>query len=116
MIGVGAGTLILIGFCGIYLASERALLWMCIMGLGAGASLVLAFTLFGLRVSTTSQAVGLSGMAQTVGYLMAALAPITVGFIYDSSASWQLPLILMMLISVLQIVVGYLAGRERTIS
>ena len=38
------------------------------MGLGAGGSLVLAITLFSLRVSTTTQSVALSGMAQAVGY------------------------------------------------
>lgn len=116
MIGIGCAGLILIGFCGLYLTPARALLWMSIMGLGAGGSLVLALTLFGLRASTTSQAVGLSGMAQTVGYLMAALTPILIGFIHDSSDSWQLPLILMIMISTLHLAMGYLAGRPHTVN
>lgn len=116
MIGVSCAGLILIGFCGLYLSPDRALVWMSIMGLGAGGSLVLALTLFGLRASTTSQAVGLSGMAQTVGYLMAALTPILIGFIHDSSDSWQFPLILMIMISILHLAMGYLAGRPYTVN
>src|SRR5690606_40073688 len=48
-IGAGSAALILAGYCGIYLATEQALWWMIVMGLGAGGSLVLAMTMFGLR-------------------------------------------------------------------
>lgn len=114
-IGTGCAALILAGYAGLLLATDYALLWMILMGLGAGASLVLAMTLFGLRVSSASQAVALSGMAQTVGYLMAALAPILIGFIHDATGAWTVPLALMNLLALLQGVVGYLAGRPVTI-
>ena len=114
-IGLVCGTLILIGYTGLYLDSLHAMLWMCIMGFGAGGSLVLAMTLFGLRVSTASQAVGLSGMAQTIGYLMAALTPILMGFIYDQRGSWEIPLLLMIALNIVQVITGYLAGRPRVI-
>lgn len=110
-IGAGCSSLILLGFLGVMLYTEQAMLWMILMGLGAGGSLVLAMTLFSLRVRTTEQAVSLSGMAQTVGYSMAALTPILIGFIHDQTGSWTIPLLLMTGVAVLQVITGYLAGR-----
>lgn len=103
--------LILAGFIGLFLDPLHALGWTIVMGAGAGGSLVLAITLFSLRVATTAQSVALSGMAQSIGYLMAALLPIAIGFIHDVTQSWTLPLLIMIALSVLQLVVGYLAGR-----
>lgn len=103
--------LILTGFVGLFLDPVHALGWTIVMGSGAGGSLVLSITLFSLRVSTTAQSVALSGMAQSIGYLMAALLPIAIGFIHDLTHSWTLPLLIMIALSVLQMTVGYLAGR-----
>lgn len=114
-IGAGCSSLILVAYAGLLLATEHAMAWMILMGLGGGGSLVLAMTLFSLRVNTTAQTVALSGMAQAVGYTMAALAPILVGYLYDLTQLWTLPLLLMIGLGVLQVVVGYLAGRPLTI-
>jgi CP family cyanate transporter-like MFS transporter len=89
---------------------------MIVMGLGAGGALVLAITLFSLRVETAAQSVVLSGMAQAVGYMMAALTPIFIGFLHDLTHSWTLPLQLMIALAVLQLAMGYLTGRPRTIA
>lgn len=110
-IGAGSATLILAGYCGIYLATDQALWWMIVMGLGAGGSLVLAMTMFGLRSTSAAQTVALSGMAQAVGYMMAAVLPILIGYIHDLTLSWEIPLLLMIAVCVLQVVTGYLAGR-----
>lgn len=110
-IGASCALLILLAYCGITWSTANAIWWMILMGLGAGGSLVLAMTLFSLRVSSAMQTVALSGMAQAVGYTMAALMPILIGYIYDLTHSWQIPLLLMIGICALQTVTGYLAGR-----
>jgi MFS transporter, CP family, cyanate transporter len=115
-IGVTCSLLIMIAFGGLLLDTEHAMMWMIVMGLGAGASLVLAMTLLGLRVSTASQSVSLSGMAQSVGYAMAALTPIFIGYLYDHTHQWSVPLLLMLCVSLLQMGSGYLAGRPLTVS
>lgn len=114
-IGVGCAGLILFGYAGLLFATADVLFWMSLMGLGAGGSLVLAMTWFGLRSASTAQAVALSGMAQAVGYLVAALAPILVGALRDGTGGWTLPLAFMLGLACLQAVVGYLAGRPLTI-
>jgi MFS transporter, CP family, cyanate transporter len=109
--GAILAALILLGFVGLYLDADHALAWMIVMGLGAGGSLVLAITLFGLRVGSATQSVALSGMAQAVGYTMAAVTPIVIGFIHDLTGHWDLPLMLMMALGALQVWAAYMAGR-----
>jgi CP family cyanate transporter-like MFS transporter len=113
--GAALAGLILLGYVGLYLDTRHALAWMIVMGLGAGGSLVLAITFFSLRVETAAQSVALSGMAQAVGYLMAAVTPIFIGFLHDVTGGWGLALLLMIALSALQIVSGYRSGRSLTI-
>lgn len=114
-IGAACGGLILLGFFGLFCDTEHVMGWMIVKGLGAGGSLVLALSLFGLRSSSASQTVALSGMAQAIGYTMAALTPILVGFIHDLTGHWTIPLLLMIGLAVLQLWTGYLAGRRGTL-
>jgi MFS transporter, CP family, cyanate transporter len=114
-IGVALSSLILLGYAGLYLDPGRALGWMMVMGLGAGGSLVLAITLFSLRVETALQSVALSGMAQAVGYTMAAVTPIVVGLLHDLTHRWTLALQLMIALAALQVAMGYLSGRPLTV-
>ncbi len=116
LIGVVLSAMILLGYLGLYVDPAHALGWMILMGLGAGGALVLAITLFSLRVETAGQSVALSGMAQAVGYLMAAVVPIFIGFIHDLTRQWTAALLLMIALSALQVLVGYLAGRPVKIS
>ncbi len=76
---------------------------------------MLAITLFSLRVETAMQSVALSGMAQAVGYTFAALTPIFIGFLHDLTHRWTLALLLMIGLALLQLAMGYLSGRPRTI-
>ena len=113
-IGVAMSGMILLGYVGLYLDPTHALVWMIAMGMGAGGALVLAITLFSLRVETAMQSVALSGMAQAVGYTLAALTPIFIGFMHDLTHRWTLALQLMIGLALLQLAMGYLAGRPRT--
>jgi CP family cyanate transporter-like MFS transporter len=115
-IGVVLSGMILLSFVGLYFDPAHALGWMIVMGLGAGGSLVLSITLFSLRVATAMQSVALSGMAQAVGYLIAAVTPIAIGLIHDLTNRWSIPLFLMISLSAMQLAMGYLSGRPLIIS
>jgi CP family cyanate transporter-like MFS transporter len=115
VIGVVLSGLILLGYVGLYLDPVHALAWMIVMGMGAGGALVLAITLFSLRVETATQSVALSGMAQAVGYLMAAVTPIFIGFLHDLTHRWTPALLLMIALAALQLAMGYSSGRSRTV-
>ena len=54
-------------------------------------------------------------MAQAVGYTLAAVTPIFIGFMHDLTHDWTLALLLMICLALLQLAMGYLSGRPRTI-
>jgi CP family cyanate transporter-like MFS transporter len=91
-------------------------LWISIGGLGLGASFVLAVSLFGLRTTHHTQTAALSGMAQSVGYLLAATGPILIGILHDATDGWTVALFVILGLLVAQLLVGMFAARNRTLS
>ncbi|MGN6359551.1 MAG: CynX/NimT family MFS transporter [Thermomicrobiales bacterium] len=105
------------GLAGILLAGTVALLlWVALLGLGLGASISLALMFMGLRTRDAHQAAELSGMAQSIGYLLAATGPIFVGFLHDLTHSWTLPLALLCLVACALLVAGLGASRAAHVS
>jgi len=92
-----------------------ALVSMIVLGLGVGGGFGLALMFFALRASTTDQAAELSGMAQAIGYLLAASGPILFGLIHDWMGNWTVPLLLILAISVVYGLLGLAAGADRKI-
>lgn len=115
-IALGSSLLIFIGVGGLLVQPASSLVWLTFAGLGAGSSLVLALSFFGLRSQHHHQATLLSGMAQSVGYLLAALGPTLFGLLHDLTDGWRWPLIVLLCLTVLQMLFGALAGRSRVIS
>ncbi|ORM73334.1 MFS transporter [Pantoea wallisii] len=115
LMGFLASLSIFIAVAGLLLAPSWSLLWLILAGLGAGASLLISLSLFNLRTQDHHQASKLSGMAQCVGYGLAALGPLCFGMLHDASGNWQLPLIMLLLVTTVQMVMATLAGRARHI-
>ena len=99
----------LIGF--IYLP-DLAMLWATFLGFGSGASMMLGLTFVGLRTTNSDDAAALSGMAQCVGYLMAAAGPLLLGQLHDWTGGWTVPLLITAAISVAGACSGMMAGRN----
>lgn len=114
-IGLLASLAIFSGLCGLYLFPALAVLWLVIAGLGAGASMVICLSLFGLRSGNHRQASQFSGMAQCVGYGLAALGPLIFGMLHDHFGGWSAPLLLLIALSLVQTVMALLAGRNKVI-
>ncbi|HEC2596251.1 TPA: CynX/NimT family MFS transporter [Raoultella ornithinolytica] len=105
-----------ISACGLWFWPGQAVVWTLIFGFGSGATMVLGLTFIGLRANSAHQAAALSGMAQTIGYLLAACGPPLMGKIHDANGDWQIPLLAVALISVVMALFGALAGRDREIN
>ncbi|MCX2831766.1 MFS transporter [Microbulbifer thermotolerans] len=102
---------------GLLLAPALApLLWVGLIGISGGAALSLVLTLFALRSENTTQAMSLSAMAQSVGYLIAATGPFVIGALYDLNKSWLIPLLLLLLLQLAQGALGVVAGRPGTLT
>ncbi|PJM73862.1 MFS transporter [Bifidobacterium primatium] len=94
------------------LAPGLSLLWSVIGGMGQGAALVVALTLISLRGRTSAETVALSGMAQSIGYLLASVGPLAFGTMAELSGGWTMPLVLFTAFAAAQCVVAMLAGRD----
>lgn len=114
-LGFACGMLLLIGTTGLLLMPHWSWLWLFSAGLGAGVAMVTSLSLFGLRSRDHYHAAQVSGMAQFIGYLGAAMGPLLVGILHDLFRGWTASLLLLMAASVLVIVFGTLAGRDRII-
>lgn len=80
----------------------------------SNCSFPLALTMIGMRSRTGAGVVRLSAFAQSVGYLISIPGPLLVGVLYQHSGGWGLPIALMGGLMVPQMIVGTLAGRDRT--
>lgn len=105
-----------VGAAGFWFMPDQAVLWTLLFGFGSGATMILGLTFIGLRASSAHQAAALSGMAQSVGYLLAACGPPLMGRIHDAQGSWQIPLLAVAVLAVMMAVFGLYAGRNREIT
>ncbi|MEF2968123.1 MFS transporter [Paenibacillus sp. M1] len=112
-LAAGSSAFFLVGFGGIWLGpAALAPLFITLIGLGSGTTFSLVILFFALRTRSSEQASQLSGMAQSLGYLLAAVGPTLFGFIHDLSGGWAAPLATITAVSVATILFGYSAGRK----
>ncbi|MER6095757.1 MFS transporter [Streptomyces sp. NPDC001728] len=112
---VALGLCGLTGYTGLFLApSAGAWVWAVLLGI-SNCSFPLALTMIGLRSRTGAGVVRLSAFAQSVGYLISIPGPLLVGVLYQHSGGWGLPIVLMGGLMIPQMIVGTLAGRDRTV-
>ncbi|MGE2713145.1 CynX/NimT family MFS transporter [Mycolicibacterium litorale] len=110
---VGLGVIGMTGVIGLLVDPAAApLLWSILVGLGMSV-FSLALTVIALRARTTEDTAQLSGMAQGFGYLLAGLGPFTFGLLHDLTDGWTVPWIMVLVVYVMQMVMGALAGRNR---
>jgi MFS transporter, CP family, cyanate transporter len=112
----GAGLVLIAGWVGVLLAPDVApSLWAVLLGLGFGTGFTLVLSLFVLRAGDTAHAVALSGMAQSVGYALAAVGPIAVGALHDATGGWSVPLTVLIGVAVVDLALGLAAGGDRLV-
>lgn len=112
---VALGVCGLAGYAGLYVApAGGAWAWALLIGI-SNCAFPLALTMVGMRARTSAGVAKLSAFAQSTGYLISIPGPLLVGVLYQHSGGWGLPLALMAGLMIPQIVMGVLAGRDRTV-
>ncbi|WP_054710410.1 MFS transporter [Bacillus sp. JCM 19041] len=112
-----SGLLFFFGLLGVSFTSSNAIvLFLILAGIGAGTTFSLAMMFFVLRTNTVAESSQLSGMAQSVGYMIAALGPILLGSIAEWTQGWSIPLVLLMIVSLCISLFGLVAGKDQKVS
>jgi MFS transporter, CP family, cyanate transporter len=110
---VAAAALSGAGILGLLVAASTATaLWVVLLGLGQGACFSLALAFFALRAPDPEHAAALSGMAQSIGYLLAAFGPALFGVLRDATHAWTIPLEILLAIVVCLLISGLGAARD----
>ncbi|MBA6439351.1 CynX/NimT family MFS transporter [Streptomyces sp. GMR22] len=115
-LAVAVAALMGAGIAGLLVApAAGAWVWAALIGLGQGGSVGLALTMMVLRTGDAHTSARLSGMAQTWGYLLAAVGPLALGAVHQTTGGWALPLTLMLAVCGALALLGLGAGRDRRI-
>ena len=112
LLALGVTALEATALLGLLAAPSAAVAWVTLFALGQGGAIALALTLMVLRAPDPGRAAELSGMAQTLGYSLAALGPVAVGALHDWSDGWRVPLTALLALTVPLSAVGVAAGRN----
>lgn len=108
--------LLFVSLGGLYFGGNALIsLWTVLLGIAGGCAFSLAMIFLSLRTKDAHDTVSLSGMSQSVGYLLAATGPILFGLLHDITASWNPPLLLLLVVSALLLLSGLGASRNRTV-
>ncbi|TMU93653.1 MFS transporter [Streptomyces sp. DASNCL29] len=115
-LAVAVAALMGAGIAGLLVApAAGAWVWAALIGVGQGGSVGLALTMMVLRTGDAHTSARLSGMAQTWGYLLAAVGPLALGVVHQTTGGWALPLTLMLAVCGALALLGLGAGRDRRI-
>jgi len=85
--------------------------WVLLLGVSQGACLALAIFFTMARAPDPAAAASLSGLAQSVGYLVASAGPLALGLLHSATGGWNIPFALLLAVAALELVVGVLAAR-----
>ncbi|MFF0342117.1 CynX/NimT family MFS transporter [Kribbella sp. NPDC004875] len=107
-----ASTPILLALLGLLLVPQLALVWAIVGGLGQGAGLVAALSLISIRGRGHHETTQLSGMAQAVGYTLAATGPVVAGYLTQVTGGWRTTLSVFATLAAVQVALGFVAGRD----
>jgi MFS transporter, CP family, cyanate transporter len=104
-----------VGFAGLVGTEVWPTFWVMCVFVGPGASISLALLFMVLRGSSTAQTSQISGMAQSVGYILAAVGPFAIGGLHDVTGSWAIAMTAVALMLIPQAISTAVAAKNVTI-
>jgi MFS transporter, CP family, cyanate transporter len=117
LVVLGTSALTAIGLAGVlFVPTELSPVWATLLGIGTGGTFSLTLLLMASRALDTVIAARLSGMAQGIGYMIAALGPLVAGMLHALSGGWALPIIVTIGVCVAQAAAGLGAARPGVVA
>jgi len=90
---------------------DTAPLWVLVLGVSQGSCLGLAIFFTMARAPDPGVAASLSSFAQSVGYLVACAGPLELGLLHTATGSWDIPMVVLLVLSGVELAFGVLAAR-----
>ncbi|MGI3782388.1 MAG: MFS transporter [Janthinobacterium lividum] len=112
LVGAGVSVGMALSMLGLLLLPGFGALWLVLAGMSSGASLVVALSFVAERSRSTADAARLSGMVQSVGYLLGIIGPIGAGGLFQVTGGWGSTLLAVVAVNLVQLVVSLFAGRD----
>ncbi|MCX4964055.1 MFS transporter [Streptomyces sp. NBC_00654] len=102
------------GYAGLLTAPAAApALWAVVLGIGLGGGQAVAGVLYVKRGKDHEHVAALSTVAQTGGYLLAAVGPVTASVLHTVTGAWTVPLVVFVGVLLLSAVASLRAGHDR---
>lgn len=112
---VGYAVASMVGYAGLLLA-PTTLPWLWAVGLAVGGfSFPSSLALITVRTRRPEVTARTSGFVQPVGYLLAAIGPLLLGVVLESTGSWEVPLIALLVLAGLMGAAALAAGAPGTV-
>lgn len=92
-------------------SGPRVILWLILGNISLFISFPLSLLLCVTKSSSPEQTKYLSIMSQSIGYFLAAIAPLLMGVIFEITLNWNLTLIFIVALGVIQLFSGFFAGK-----
>jgi MFS transporter, CP family, cyanate transporter len=92
--------------------ASGALIWIILAAAG-NAAFPAVLTLFTLRTQAATTTAALAAFSQSVGYALASLGPLLIGWLRGATQAWTAPISVLLGVAGLQLLVGLTLGRER---
>jgi CP family cyanate transporter-like MFS transporter len=106
-----------ISLIGLWLGNNPVVfVWVSLIGFALGGSFGLALLFIVLRSTDSESTTELSGMSQSIGYLLAATGPIMIGAVYDFTRDWDFALFVLFMIIFFKLYTGLEAGKAQVLN
>ncbi len=97
------GILLVLSISALYKYPHLAEYWISILGFSSGGGFIVSLSIIGVRTHCSHQTASLSGMAQSIGYVISSLGPLLFGFLYQKNGSWDYPIVFSIVICIVWI-------------
>lgn len=113
-ISVATCGIYMLGFLGLLLFKNLVLIVICLafIGIGLGGTFSLAISFTTKRAVDPKSVAVLNGMTQSIGNLLGALGPFSIGLVFDITKSWNMSIIFFVVVTILQGLAGFVAGNN----
>lgn len=105
-----------VSLAGLIVTDAGTMVWIAILGFVLGGTFGLALLFLVVKSPDAGTSTALSGMVQSIGYLVAATGPALFGLLYDVTGAWLVPLVFLVAVLAAKVGVGLGAGRPRLVS